>query len=68
MSSSFLDIQLPTDISYGAVGGPEFSTNINITKGKVESRNFNWSSPRHKYNIAYGLKNPPLCSQSSLYI
>jgi uncharacterized protein (TIGR02217 family) len=54
---TFFDIRLPTDISYGAVGGPEFSTTLSTTKSGSEVKIKNWSQPRYKYNIMYGLKN-----------
>ena len=53
----FLNIRLPDDISYGAVGGPEFSTNITILNNGCEHRNINWDYPRHLYNISYDVLN-----------
>ena len=38
----FLNIRLPDDISYGAVGGPEFSTNITTLNNGCEHRNITW--------------------------
>jgi uncharacterized protein (TIGR02217 family) len=53
----FLNIRLPDDISYGAVGGPEFSTNITTLNNGCEHRNINWNYPRHLYNISYDILN-----------
>jgi len=52
----FVEVQFPTDVSYGSSGGPEFSTDIVITHGGQEKRNINWSAARAKYNISYGIK------------
>lgn len=54
---SFLNILFPEDISYGAVGGPQFFTTISTTQDKTEFRSANWSSPRMQYSVQYGLKN-----------
>lgn len=51
------DIQFPVKISYGAKGGPEFRTTlIESPTGRSQS-NIEWSSPRWKWTIDYGLKN-----------
>ena len=49
----FLNISLPEEISYGAVGGPEFSTNVMILQNGSEHRNINWEAPRYSYSIGY---------------
>jgi uncharacterized protein (TIGR02217 family) len=53
----FLNISLPEEISYSAVGGPEFSTNISILQNGSEFRNINWESPRYSYVIGYDSLN-----------
>ena len=53
---SFHEIRLPTEISYGSAGGPEFSTDVIITSGGHEQRNINWQEARAKYNVAEGVK------------
>ena len=53
---SFQEIQFSTDISYGAIGGPVFSTDIITTSSGYEQRNIRWSNARAKYNIATGIK------------
>jgi len=52
----FHEIRLPTDISFGSSGGPEFSTDIVITHGGYEQRNLNWVNTKAKYNIAQAVR------------
>jgi uncharacterized protein (TIGR02217 family) len=54
--SRFDEIRFPEDISYGAIGGPQYSTNIVLTSSGNEYRNINYSSSRMKFNVAYGVK------------
>ena len=53
---SFIEIQFPTDISYGATGGPVYSTDVVTMFSGHEQRNSNWKNARGKYNIASGVK------------
>jgi uncharacterized protein (TIGR02217 family) len=53
---SFEEIQFPTDISYGATGGPIFMTDVVATVSGHEQRNSKWSQSRAKYNVASGVK------------
>ncbi|MDB2414180.1 DUF2460 domain-containing protein [Rickettsiales bacterium] len=53
---SFEEIQFPTDISYGATGGPMFMTDVVATVSGYEQRNSKWSQSRAKYNVASGIK------------
>ena len=53
---SFVEERFPADISYGAAGGPEYSTDIVITHGGHEQRNINWAAARARYNVAHGVK------------
>ncbi len=53
---SFEEVQFPTDISYGATGGPMFLTDIVSTVSGYEQRNSKWSQARAKYNVASGVK------------
>ncbi len=53
---SFEEIQFPTDISYGATGGPIFMTDVVATVSGYEQRNSKWSQSRAKYNVASGIK------------
>ncbi len=52
----FHEIQFPADISYGASGGPGYSTSIVTTVSGHERRNANWASSRGRWNVAHGLK------------
>ncbi|AIF52000.1 DUF2460 domain-containing protein [Pelosinus sp. UFO1] len=56
-SNSFHEIRFPEGISYGAEGGPEYSTDIMTTSSASEQRNQNWEFGRCKYNVAHGVKN-----------
>lgn len=53
---SFAEVQFPTDISYGATGGPMFLTDVVTTISGHEQRNSKWSQSRAKYNVASGVK------------
>jgi uncharacterized protein (TIGR02217 family) len=53
---AFHDVQFPPDISYGAVGGPGWSTTVVTTVSGHERRNANWSQARGRWNVAHGLK------------
>jgi uncharacterized protein (TIGR02217 family) len=53
---SFVEVQFPTDISYGATGGPMFLTDVVATVSGHEQRNSKWSQSRAKYNVASGIK------------
>lgn len=52
------EIQFPADISYGARGGPEFSTDIVEMFSGKEQRNINWSQSRARYSVSHGVKTP----------
>lgn len=60
---NFLNISFPEDISYGAKGGPEFSTNIMLMQNGFEHRNINWNNPRMIYNISYDFLNKDKANQ-----
>ncbi len=38
---SFTEIRFPENISYGSIGGPEFSTDVVTTHNGCEQRNIN---------------------------
>lgn len=48
--------RFPETISYGASGGPGYSTDIVIIGGGTEARNSNWTLPLATYDVAHGLK------------
>lgn len=47
---SFHDIRFPTRISYGAIGGPRFSTTVQVLNSGHEQRNMNWAQARREYS------------------
>lgn len=53
---AFLDIRFPVNISYGAVGGPGYSTDVVTLNSGFENRNQNWSVARCAYDAAKGCK------------
>ena len=53
---SFHEVQFPPDISYGASGGPGYSTTVVAMVSGHEKRNVNWSQARGSWNVAHGLK------------
>lgn len=52
---AFHEIQFPTDIAYGSAGGPEFSTDVIELGSGHERRNQNWTYPRERWDVAYGI-------------
>jgi uncharacterized protein (TIGR02217 family) len=54
--SGFHEVQFPPDISYGASGGPGYSTTVVTTVSGHERRNANWAQARGRWNVAHGLK------------
>ena len=59
----FSEERFPEDISYGAIGGPEFSTSVISTHNGHEQRNVNWLTGRIKYNVSHGVKNKKQLAQ-----
>jgi uncharacterized protein (TIGR02217 family) len=53
---AFVEVQFPSDISYGSSGGPEYATDIVASVGGHEQRNINWEQARARYNVAHGVK------------
>jgi len=48
--------RFPTDISYRAVGGPSFKTDIVTMRTGMEQRNISWTQGRCQYNVSYGVR------------
>ena len=48
--------RFPTDLGYGSLGGPTYSTDIVRTGGGVEYSNANWSTPLYRFNAKYAIK------------
>jgi uncharacterized protein (TIGR02217 family) len=53
---AFFEQRMNPDLSFGAQGGPVFSTSRAITIGGYEKVNQNWSSPLHRYNVQHCIK------------
>ena len=60
MADDFHEVQFPTDISYGSIGGPMFSTEVIMLGSGHEKRNQNWTYPRERWDVAYGVKSKEL--------
>ena len=56
MNKNFIEDTFPEDISFGALGGPEFKTEIVSSISGIEHRNIKWGHARAKYNVSYGIK------------
>jgi uncharacterized protein (TIGR02217 family) len=56
LTSTFVETQFPSDISYGSSGGAGFSTTIFTSSSGREQRNINWSVSRAQYDISQGIK------------
>ena len=52
----FLDIQFPTNISYGSAGGPSYSTSVISIRSGKEKRNIDWEYPRIEFDVSYGVR------------
>ena len=63
MTASFHEVRFPSDISYGATGGPGFNTTVLTLASGFERRNINWSLARAQYDVAQGLKNQDQLNQ-----
>jgi len=51
---AFHDVQLPTAVELGAVGGPRFKTTVISLRGGYEKRNIEWSQTRGEWDIGFG--------------
>jgi uncharacterized protein (TIGR02217 family) len=52
MSDDFHEVRFPECLSYGASGGPGFSTTVLMLASGFEQRNINWSKLRCKFDVA----------------
>lgn len=48
--------RFPECLSFGAVGGPGFNTDVVVVSSGFESRNANWSTERNSYEVSYTIK------------
>jgi len=53
---AFIETQFPTDISYGAVGGPGYQTDVIVVNSGFEQRNANWADSRYMFDVSPGVK------------
>lgn len=53
----FIDRRFPTDISFGAKGGPRYHTVIAESATGHEHRNAQWRRSRREWNAGYGVKS-----------
>lgn len=49
--------RFPECISYGSSGGPGYSTSVIVLGSGYERRNANWDQQRHRYDVAFGIKD-----------
>lgn len=54
---SFHEVRFPTDISFGASGGPERRTDVVVLGSGREERNSRWKDSRRNYNAGYGVRS-----------
>lgn len=55
--TGFHDVRFPDDISWGATGGPRYSTTVVMSDSGHEQRNINWAEARMKWNVSHGIKS-----------
>jgi len=55
---SFYEVQFPSAISYGAVGGPAFLTDVVVVNSGAEQRNVTWAQGRRRYDVAHAAREP----------
>jgi len=53
---SFYELQFPPDISWGAICGPSFKTDIAVLDSGYEARNASWASARQKYDVTHKIR------------
>jgi len=54
--TGFHEVRFPDDISWGATGGPRYSTTVVMSDSGHEQRNINWAEARMKWNVSHGVK------------
>jgi uncharacterized protein (TIGR02217 family) len=61
---SFLESpRFPEKISYGAVGGPVYKTDVVIVNSGFEQRNAVWSQARASYNVAHAARDRDMMAE-----
>lgn len=56
---AFLDLRFPDNISYGALGGPAFSTDVVVVGSGFEQRNQNWQASRYSFDVSHAARTAP---------
>ena len=54
---AFHNVRFPTDLSFGALGGPERRTDIVTLTSGYEERNSPWAHGRRRYDAGFGLRS-----------
>ncbi|SPJ22423.1 DUF2460 domain-containing protein [Palleronia abyssalis] len=54
---AFHEVRFPTDLSFGAMGGPERRTEIVTLRNGFEERNTPWAHSRRRYDAGLGLRS-----------
>ncbi|MBU2993698.1 DUF2460 domain-containing protein [Octadecabacter sp. 1_MG-2023] len=54
---SFHEVRFPTDLSFGALGGPERRTEIVTLANGFEERNTPWAHSRRRFDAGMGLRS-----------
>jgi uncharacterized protein (TIGR02217 family) len=54
---SFHEVQFPTSLSFGSVGGPERVTEIVTLANGFEERNTPWADSRRRYDAGMGMRS-----------
>lgn len=54
---TFHEVQFPTGIAYGALGGPAFKTSVIQTDSGAEERVSRWDQPLYRYDVGHGVKD-----------
>lgn len=53
---SFIETRFPVDISYGAIGGPGYKTDVVVVNSGFEKRNITWQDARAVYDVSHGAR------------
>ncbi len=54
---AFHELQFPTNLSFGSIGGPERRTDIVTLSNGFEERNTPWAHSRRRYDAGMGLRS-----------
>jgi len=56
MAEFIENARFPTNISKGALGGPQFNTGVIAVSSGYENRNINWNKSRAKYEVSHAVR------------